>query len=288
MELLSTGQAARLCAVTPDTVLKWIKAGKLRATRTAGGHYRIRPEHLPLAEMAGAGSEATTAGATATGHARFCWEFYSQDGEVPSECEQCLVYRSRALRCFEMSRLGRDHGYRGAFCKSSCERCEYYQAHHPGLLRVLVVTDSHELERSLDETTGHWFEFRFTNCEYDCSALVGSFRPHCVVVDCALPPDECKALCCHLCDDPRLEEVSLLIARGPNEPLPSESRRFSRLPKPVSAASLQRRLDGMARRVETVADAAAATRRAVFCVQSDPGRLRRRFMPENKSNGKQK
>ena len=40
-DLLTTGQAARLCSVTPDTVLKWIKKGRLRGVRTAGGHYRI-------------------------------------------------------------------------------------------------------------------------------------------------------------------------------------------------------------------------------------------------------
>ena len=42
----TTGQAARLCSVTPDTVLKWIKAGRIEAQRTAGGHYRISPQEL--------------------------------------------------------------------------------------------------------------------------------------------------------------------------------------------------------------------------------------------------
>jgi excisionase family DNA binding protein len=40
-EFITTGQAASLCSVTPDTVLKWIKAGKIPASRTPGGHYRI-------------------------------------------------------------------------------------------------------------------------------------------------------------------------------------------------------------------------------------------------------
>ncbi len=39
--LLTTGQAAKLCEVTPDTVLKWIRKGRLRGGRTAGGHFRI-------------------------------------------------------------------------------------------------------------------------------------------------------------------------------------------------------------------------------------------------------
>ena len=31
---LTTGQAAELCSVTPDTVLKWIRSGRLAAART--------------------------------------------------------------------------------------------------------------------------------------------------------------------------------------------------------------------------------------------------------------
>ena len=45
-EGLSTGAAARLCSVNPDTVLKWIKKGRLPATRTVGGHYRIEEQDL--------------------------------------------------------------------------------------------------------------------------------------------------------------------------------------------------------------------------------------------------
>ncbi len=37
----TTSEVARYCAVTNDGVLKWIKAGKLRAFSTPGGHYRI-------------------------------------------------------------------------------------------------------------------------------------------------------------------------------------------------------------------------------------------------------
>ena len=43
---LSTGKAAKALSVTPDTVLKWIKSGKLDARRTAGGHYRIHPGEI--------------------------------------------------------------------------------------------------------------------------------------------------------------------------------------------------------------------------------------------------
>lgn len=38
---LSTGQVARLLHVSPVGVLRWIRAGKLKAYRVPGGHYRI-------------------------------------------------------------------------------------------------------------------------------------------------------------------------------------------------------------------------------------------------------
>ena len=58
-EYFSTGQAAKLCAVTPDTVLKWIKRGRLRARRTPGGHYRISREDLDeLRATVGEGAES--------------------------------------------------------------------------------------------------------------------------------------------------------------------------------------------------------------------------------------
>ena len=38
---LSTGQAAVLAGVGPKTVSSWIRHGKVRASRSPGGHYLI-------------------------------------------------------------------------------------------------------------------------------------------------------------------------------------------------------------------------------------------------------
>jgi excisionase family DNA binding protein len=43
---LTTGEIARYCAVSHLTVTNWIRAGKLCASRTPGGHSRIRREDL--------------------------------------------------------------------------------------------------------------------------------------------------------------------------------------------------------------------------------------------------
>lgn len=41
---LTTGQVAQYCHVTHRGVLKWVKAGKLKAYRTPGRHNRINIE----------------------------------------------------------------------------------------------------------------------------------------------------------------------------------------------------------------------------------------------------
>ncbi len=40
----TTSEVAAYCAVSNDGVLKWIKAGKMRAFTTPGGHYRVSAE----------------------------------------------------------------------------------------------------------------------------------------------------------------------------------------------------------------------------------------------------
>ena len=43
---LTTGEVSRHCKVSYITVSRWIKAGKLNAYRTQGGHYRIQRRDL--------------------------------------------------------------------------------------------------------------------------------------------------------------------------------------------------------------------------------------------------
>ncbi len=42
----TTGQIASHCHVTPETVANWIKADRLKASTTPGGHYRVTLEEL--------------------------------------------------------------------------------------------------------------------------------------------------------------------------------------------------------------------------------------------------
>lgn len=43
---MKTSEAALTCRVTAETVISWVKAGKLRAARTPGGHYRFDPAEV--------------------------------------------------------------------------------------------------------------------------------------------------------------------------------------------------------------------------------------------------
>ncbi len=46
LELLNTRDIAQMYRVTSATVLNWIRAGKLKAYATPGGHYRVAREDL--------------------------------------------------------------------------------------------------------------------------------------------------------------------------------------------------------------------------------------------------
>ena len=43
---LTTGEVAQYCQVSPVTIFRWIKEGKMPAHSTAGGHYRVRATDL--------------------------------------------------------------------------------------------------------------------------------------------------------------------------------------------------------------------------------------------------
>ncbi|MBW1878690.1 MAG: helix-turn-helix domain-containing protein, partial [Deltaproteobacteria bacterium] len=75
---LSTGQAANLLSVTADTVLKWIKKGKIPATRTAGGPYRV------LWSVVQALREGTLEPSVEpeNGQPVFCLEFHATDDGI--------------------------------------------------------------------------------------------------------------------------------------------------------------------------------------------------------------
>lgn len=222
-DLLTTGQAAKLCAVTPDTVLKWIKKGRLKATRTAGGHYRVAvPDLRPF--MAGFGQQET---ALATVPVRAplssqertepandsvpCWEYLSVNGTVQEECKQCVVYRVRATRCFLMAGLEGDVGHSKQFCKGSCDDCVYYRRLQGGSAPVLFITADQSLERQIECFEEGSVILRFARNGYEASALVQDFRPEILIIDLEDLPDQGFGLLDSIAADPRLPHVRVIL-----------------------------------------------------------------------------
>ena len=117
---LSTGEAAAIFDVDPDTVLRWIKSGEIPAIRTPGGHYRIHRNVFLTKMIKGEGDSRTDLS--------YCWEYNSESGIIRNECKECIVFKSQASRCYELSKLPVPAGHAKLFCSESCEDCQYFNS----------------------------------------------------------------------------------------------------------------------------------------------------------------
>ncbi len=208
---LTTGQAAELCAVTPATVLNWIRKGRLEGVRTAGGHYRIRRDVIePLL------TDRQTTGWEVTPHARQalrplrCWEYLSDGGIVRGECRGCMVYAMRAAWCFQIATLDAGLCEAGLLCPTSCDDCAYFRRVMGLPTNVLVATSDQELVDMLDGDRQEAMALRFAHNEYDAAALVQYFSPDFAVVDQADFPSDEGGLLQNLAADPRLPGLKII------------------------------------------------------------------------------
>jgi len=118
---LTTGQAARHCFVTADTIANWIRSGLLPAQRTAGGQFRILAEDLRSFMTA---KGMSTAGLEEETGARVpCWEF--RGGESPGRrgCEECVVRHLKVLDCFKLMGMRSS----GTWPERDCADCGYFR-----------------------------------------------------------------------------------------------------------------------------------------------------------------
>lgn len=210
--LLTTGQAARLCSVTPDTVLKWIKKGRLHGARTAGGHYRIARQELEsiIESSAGGDGRRSTGGGRDLASLR-CWEYLSDRGRVRDECRQCVVYRVEATRCFLMADLNPDVGHARQFCGRSCDDCVYFRRATGLATNVLVVsTDQKLIDRMVDEDCEE-LAVRFARNAYEASAAIQEFHPAFALVDVETSRNETKDLVECLATDARVPGLRIIL-----------------------------------------------------------------------------
>lgn len=211
-EFLTTSQAAKRLSVSPDTVLKWVKAGKIKSTRTLGGHFRI-----PLNALGDVSRTAVNGiidgQLPQSAIYQYCWEYLSRGGDIKRECRECITYRSRSKRCYELRDLPEGMGCLRVYCQSTCTDCNYYrmvsgQGHH-----IIILSESRRLfqdwERIEDSDQLH---INYAESEYECSAIIEKFRPDYIVVDCSMGKRRTATVCRNLFNDNRIPVVRIILA----------------------------------------------------------------------------
>jgi len=95
---VTTGQAARYCLVSPDTIVNWIKAENLPAQRTIGGQFRILVDDLR--QFMVHNNMNTALLDEELQYRPYCWEFRrgprAQGSPPGSTCRACPVTRGGA------------------------------------------------------------------------------------------------------------------------------------------------------------------------------------------------
>ncbi len=241
--LLTTGDVARLCGVTPDAVLKWIKKGKLPASRTAGGHYRVSQGDLVAAGLGEAHStrgEAPVSGAEPTPPMR-CWEYFSRGGAPLEACRSCLVYVARAQNCYALAQLGEQAGHRRQFCQTECVDCAFYRACHGIATAVLVVSRDEALTRRLaSQVDPERIALRFARSGYESATLIRSLRPAIVVLDSDLPEVREGLLAESIMQDERLGGGRVIVALREGDTLMVDRLSVPTIAAPFTGSELER------------------------------------------------
>jgi excisionase family DNA binding protein len=216
VRLLSTGRAASLCGVTKDSVLKWIRKGKLRAERTVGGHFRIDPRDLRL--LCSASLSPGCVGVTEPGDSSLslhCWEYMSSSGILRAECKECVVYESGAMWCFRLVGKGEDVGHKRQFCGGSCQECSFYRRANGLPTNLLVVSSDEDLLERLTAEKIENLEVCCARTAYEASALTAHFPAAFAVLDEETTMALETGLARALASDPRLPGIKIILAVPP-------------------------------------------------------------------------
>jgi excisionase family DNA binding protein len=210
--LLTTGKAAELLGVTPDTVLRWIKQGRLRARRTAGGHHRILLEDIEALIPDRRTSDTPVPSSECTFEPLHCWEYLNPHGETRDECRGCIVYSSRATRCFRLAELPDEVGHSKLFCHTTCEECAYYRRVKRLATKVLVITTDQGVVSRLENDPRDTLSIHYASDMYEASAAIGEHRPGIVVLDWDLDRVGAGELLERLASDIRVPGLRIIVA----------------------------------------------------------------------------
>jgi len=218
-EYFTTSEAAKVLSVSADTVLKWVKAGKIPSYRTPGGHARIPKDAVEKLLPQRSTSPEKSDPSKETGrfmdrsNHKYCWDFHAEAGVLKEDCLQCLAYKCRAQRCYEMRLLPEASGFLRIHCQTDCDACEYFKMKQEQVMSALILLKDDRLKTSLQrEAEDSALLFQFASSEYECSAVVERFRPDYIVVDCAFDLSRTQAICRHLNQDARIPNARIILS----------------------------------------------------------------------------
>lgn len=213
-QLLTTGQAARLCSVKPDTIRKWIKGGRLKAMQTGGGHHRIdRRELAPFINAPQMPDTPLANGRECLPQPMRCWKYLSDHGTIREECKMCAVYHIRAAQCFAAAECG--IGQAKQLCSNSCEECIYYRRVKGMVTNILVITADEDFIAQAKTCRDGKIELHIVRNAYEASAVIHMFRPAFVVVDQEMISRDGAGLLNSLNSDPRVPGMRIILAVPP-------------------------------------------------------------------------
>jgi excisionase family DNA binding protein len=242
-EYYTTSEAARMLSVSPDTVLKWVKGGRIQSFRTPGGHCRIpRSEVTSLlpgyADQEGSDSQASPSPLVY----QYCWNFYAEGGAINEECLGCVAYKSRARRCYEMRHVPQEFGHLKLHCESDCDDCDYYQLMVERGPTVLIVSGSNALTTDLAvQAEGRNITLGIADGDYECALMIEKLRPDYVVIDCSFGRTRTRELCRHLNNDSRIPLTRIILAsKTPRIKECCDSDIFAWIRKPFSLDHLSK------------------------------------------------
>ncbi len=215
-DTVSTGEAARLCSVKRDTILKWIKRKKIPSIRTAGGHFRIQGKHLTSYITKKEDSEVRSKDLVTTNSNLFeskipCWEFNSINGKIIEGCKKCIVWKAKILKCYFIADKGDAIGHARLFCKNDCQKCNYYYYAVDSLKRVLIISE--EITEAITKPSfgDNAIEIQITHSPYKASSLIESFRPNFIILDKSLTNCNTDEVFKEISNDPRAYHSSIIL-----------------------------------------------------------------------------
>jgi len=246
----TTTEAAKLLSVSPDTVLKWVRAGKISSYLTPGGHARIPKEAVAQLLPNGHRINATPQNQDKVrGHKfRYCWDYYAGRGQLKGDCLKCGTYLNRENRCYEVRQNKTRFAELPLNCNIKCEDCEIHKLTEDNEVYVLLVSPSESLKEIISEEENQSaIALKVVSSEYECAAAIDKFRPDFIIIDSAMGAPTSKELCLSLMNDKRIPFKRIIIcSRKSNVDDYCDSEIFGWIRKPFTMSQLDDFIGGVA------------------------------------------